>query len=295
MADGWIRTDWVETVSGDGMYLMQTRLGVRVSTSEGRKFVTCALTRRTYVVRDGVACRYSAYALGRDWSGGLDDYDFDIVSATGGPPIRNFFERNGVPTENLDGAVFRGSQGLDDGEYTVRITAGMTTSWVSGTGQTIKLPVPGHQLAFVVAGSARQEVRATTVGPSAARPFMEIPVVDWCDQPTAEAAWKAYLHGNGIRRDHFGIFSPRHLMGHQRGTALGILRSEGYDIPSSPQPAKTGQTGLGDWGGAWMQADVLTALRAVPDDTAQRAWHQGVKEALDIAEEMYVLWTTDVF
>lgn len=60
MADGWIRTDWVETVSEDGMHLMQTRFEVRVPTSEGRKFVTCALTRRTYVVRDGLACQVSA-------------------------------------------------------------------------------------------------------------------------------------------------------------------------------------------------------------------------------------------
>ncbi|MET9324875.1 hypothetical protein ABZX75_32725 [Streptomyces sp. NPDC003038] len=200
-----------------------------------------------------------------------------------------------MPTETLDGELFCGHQGLDDGEYTVRITAGMTTSWASGTGKTIKLPVPGHQLAFVVVGSARQEVRATTVGPSAARPFMEIPVVDWRDQPTAEAAWEAYLHGNGIRQDYFAIYSPQHLMRHQRDTAVGILRSEGYDIPPTPQPAKRGQTWLGDWGGVWMPADVLTALHTVPDDTAQRAWHQGAMEALDIAAEMYVLWTTDVF
>ncbi|GLX42177.1 hypothetical protein Sros01_82490 [Streptomyces roseochromogenus] len=51
MTNGKIRTDWVETVSQDGLHLMQTRLEVRVPTSEGRKFITCGLARKTYVVR----------------------------------------------------------------------------------------------------------------------------------------------------------------------------------------------------------------------------------------------------
>ncbi|WP_329201893.1 MULTISPECIES: hypothetical protein [unclassified Streptomyces] len=294
MANGWIRTEWVETVSQDGMHLMETRLEVRVPASEGRKFVTCALTRRTYVVRDGVACRDLSYKLGRDL-GSWGSYDIEILSATGCPPIRKFFGSDGVPAELPHDAHFDAHQGLDDGEYTVRIATGMTTSWTSGTGQTLELPVPGHQLAFTVVGSAPQEARARTADPWAARPSMEIPVVDWRNQSTAEAAWEAYLHGNRIHRDAYGIFSPQHLMRRQRDTALEILRSKGYDVPWTPQPAKTLHTWLGDWGGAWMPADVLAALHTVPDDTAQLAWHQGAEEALDIAWDMHHLWTTDVF
>ncbi|MEW1635439.1 hypothetical protein AB0469_15340 [Streptomyces sp. NPDC093801] len=44
-----------------------------------------------------------------------------------------------------------------------------------------------------------------------------------------------------------------------------------------------------------MPADVLAALHTVPDDTAQRAWYEGAKEALDIARDRELLWTTDVF
>lgn len=44
-----------------------------------------------------------------------------------------------------------------------------------------------------------------------------------------------------------------------------------------------------------MPADVLAALHTVPDDTAQRAWYQGAKDSLDIAWDMHLLWTTDVF
>ncbi|MCX5308501.1 hypothetical protein OG304_34525 [Streptomyces sp. NBC_00160] len=294
MTNGKIRTDWVETVSQDGLHLMQTRLEVRVPTSEGRKFITCGLARKTYVVKDGIACRVSSYALGRDL-GSPGNYDVEIVSATGGPPIRRFFNRDGVPAEIREGALFDAHEGLDDGEYIVRIAAGMTTSWDSGTGQSIELPVPRHELAFVVVGSAPQEVRASTGGPWAVRPSVEIPVVDWRDQPTAEAAWEAYLNGNRISLDAYGIFSPKHLMRNQRDTALEILRSEGYSIPRTPEPAETPGTWLGHWGGAWMPADVLAALHTVPDDTAQRAWYQGAKESLDIAWDMHVLWTTDVF
>lgn len=82
MINGKIRTDWVETVSQDGLHLMQTRLEVRVPTSEGRKFITCGLARKTYVVKDGIACRVSSYTLGRDL-GSPGNYDFEIVSATG--------------------------------------------------------------------------------------------------------------------------------------------------------------------------------------------------------------------
>ncbi|WP_247198902.1 hypothetical protein [Streptomyces scabiei] len=82
MTNGWINTDWVETVSRDGLHLMLTRLEVRVPTSEGRKFITCGLARKTYVVKDGTACQVSSYALGRDL-GSPDNYDFEIVSATG--------------------------------------------------------------------------------------------------------------------------------------------------------------------------------------------------------------------
>ncbi|MEU8437180.1 hypothetical protein AB0F18_30635 [Streptomyces sp. NPDC029216] len=294
MVNGRIRTEWVETVSQDGMHLMETRLEVRVPASEGRKFVTCALTWRTYVVRDGVACRDLSYKLGRDL-GSPGNYDFEILSATGCPPIRNSFGSNSVPAELRDDPRFDAHQGLDDGEYTVRIATGMTTSWTSGTGQTIELPVPGHQLAFTVVGSAPQEVRARTAGPWAARPSVEIPVVDWRNQSTAEAAWEAYLHGNRIHLDAYGIFSPQHLMRLQRDTALEILRSKGYDVPWPPRPAKTLHTWLGDWGGAWVPADVLAALHTVPDDTAQLAWHQGAKESLNIAWDMHRLWTTDVF
>ncbi|MDX3731913.1 hypothetical protein [Streptomyces caniscabiei] len=246
------------------------------------------------MVKDGIACRVSSYALGRDL-GSPGNYDFEIVSATGGPPIRRFFYRDGVPAEKLEGAVFDAHEGLDDGEYFVRIAEGMTTSWDSGTGQSIELHVPCHELAFVVVGSAPQEVRASTGGPWAARPSVEIPVVDWRDQSTAEAAWEAYLKGRRISRDAYGIFSPRHLMRNQRDTALKILRSEGYAIPRTPEPAETSGTWLGHWGGAWMPADVLAALHTVADDTAQRAWYQGAKESLDMAWDMYLLWTTDVF
>ncbi|MDX3130668.1 hypothetical protein PV367_12900 [Streptomyces europaeiscabiei] len=293
MTNGRIHTDWVETVSQDGLHLMQTRLEVRVPTSEGRKFITCGLARKTYVVKDGIACRVSSYALGRDL-GSPGNYDFEIVSATGCPPIRRFFNRDGVPAEIPEGALFDAHEGLDDGEYIVRIAAGMTTSWDSGTGQSIELHVPCHELAFVVVGSAPQEVRASTGGPWAARPHVEIPVVDWRDQPTSEAAWEAYLNGSRISLDAYGIFSPQHLMRNQRDTALEILRSEGYAIPRTPEPAGTPGTWR-RWGGAWMPADVLAALHTVPDDTAQRAWYQGAKESLDIAWDMHLLWTTDVF
>ncbi|RPF30224.1 hypothetical protein EDD96_6818 [Streptomyces sp. Ag109_G2-6] len=154
-------------------------------------------------------------------------------------------------------------------------------------GRHWSLPAAGHRI--------HSEARAKTVGTPAVRPSREIPVVDWRDQPTAEAAWQAYLNGNEIRQDAYGIFSPQHLMRCQRDTALKILRSEGYDIPWPPQPAKTRDTWLGDWGGAWMPADVLAALHTVPEDAAQRAWYQGAKEALDIAWDMHLLWTTDVF
>lgn len=50
MTNGRIHTDWVETVSQDGLHLMQTRLEVRVPTSEGRKFITCGLARKTVTV-----------------------------------------------------------------------------------------------------------------------------------------------------------------------------------------------------------------------------------------------------
>ncbi|MFI1510582.1 hypothetical protein [Streptomyces sp. NPDC020597] len=294
MANGRTHTDWVETVSQDGLHLMQTRLEVRVPTSEGRKFITCGLARKTYVMAGGIACRVSSYALGRDL-GSPGNYDFEIVSATGGPPIRRFFNRDGVPAELLEGALFDAQEGLDEGEYIVRIAAGMTTSWDSGTGQSIELPVPCHELAFVVVGSAPREVRASSGGPWAARPSVEIPVVDWRDQPTAEAAWEAYLNGNRISLDAYGIFSPQHLMRNQRDTALEILRSEGYAIPRTPEPAETPGTWLGHWGGAWMPADVLAALHTVPDDTARRAWYQGAEESLDSAWDMHLLWTTDVF
>ncbi|GLX42178.1 hypothetical protein Sros01_82500 [Streptomyces roseochromogenus] len=150
-----------------------------------------------------------------------------------------------MPAEIRDGALFDAHEGLDDGKYIVRIAAGMTTSWDSGTGQSIELPVPRHELAFVVVGSAPQEVRASTGGSWAARPSVEIPVVDWRDQPTAEAAWEAYLNGNRISLDAYGIFSPKHLMRNQRDTALEILGSEGYSIPRTPEPAETPGTWLG--------------------------------------------------
>ncbi|MEU5278110.1 hypothetical protein AB0G87_17020 [Streptomyces asoensis] len=294
MTDGRIHTDWVETVSEDGLHLMQTRLEVSVPTSEGRKFITCGLVRKTFVVEDGTACRVPSYALGRDL-GSPGSYDFEIVSATEGPPIRKFFSQDGVPAEMLEGALFDAHEGLDDGEYIVRIAAGMTTSWDSGTGRRIELPVPCHELAFVVAGSAPQEVRARTDGLWASGPSVRIPVVDWRDQSTAEAAWEAYLNGNRISLDGYGIFSPQHLMRNQRDIALEILRSEGYAIPRTPKPAETPGTWLGHWGGAWMPADVLAALRTVPEDTAQRAWYQGAKRSLDIAWDMHHMWTTDVF
>ncbi|MEU8777328.1 hypothetical protein [Streptomyces sp. NPDC048606] len=146
-----------------------------------------------------------------------------------------------------------------------------------------------------VVGSARSAASAPPAVPSAERPTTELPDVDWRDQDAAEVAWDAYLRGNAILRDHFGIRSPRHLMRHQREIALRILRIEGHVIPPMPPSADGPRSELGDWGGAWMPADLHAALDAVPADSARRAWREGAQEALDTAEEMYHLWTTDVF
>ncbi|MDT9687364.1 hypothetical protein Q5762_03180 [Streptomyces sp. P9(2023)] len=166
MADEWIYTDWVETASEDGTHRTETRLGVRIPSYEGHKFVTCALFRKAYVVKDGVPrqdrSQYDHVLLDSRFEkpNVRKLIRYEVVPATGGSVRRDSLGRDGV--ETFDGIMFRGTQGLDNGEYTFRIAEGATTTWTSETGPDITLPLPRHQLTVTVEGSAPPKI--TTAG-----------------------------------------------------------------------------------------------------------------------------------
>ncbi|MGW2016753.1 hypothetical protein [Streptomyces sp. NPDC001927] len=126
---------------------------------------------------------------------------------------------------------------------------------------------------------------------------VDIPIVDWREQTAAEEAWNRYLDETGCFRDSWGIYSAGHLMKQQRQAALGWLRREGYDIPLTPDPSAdmTARASISGWGGEWLPPEVRAALASVPEDVAQRAWQDGVREALDWASFTYLSWSTDTF
>ncbi|MGW2017760.1 hypothetical protein [Streptomyces sp. NPDC001927] len=160
----WIYTDWVESASEDGVHRAETRLGVKVPTYEGHKFVQCALYRKTYIVDEGVRRldrsqrehvpmdnRFAKPKVRKpSW--------YEIVPAAGGPAIKGSFRPDGGPAS--DGLFFDSAEGLDNGEYTFRTAEGTTTTWTSETGQDITLTVPQHQLTITVEGSAPPKLTA---------------------------------------------------------------------------------------------------------------------------------------
>lgn len=172
-------TDWAEQTSEDGAYLARTQLGIRISTSVwGRKTASVCLNRLTYNRTGGVP-RLESPRFFQGQAGGWHE-KAEVVRASGEVVGRVHFHSPGQAHKDI--IRFSGAMELDDGDYIVRVPEGARTTWTIEGKPTVyvTVPLPQHEIAFTIEGSAS----------ASARPAPKPPVyVDPDDDPYQPSPW----------------------------------------------------------------------------------------------------------